>query len=402
MLKDRIKELSKKGFETTLNRRRHIHANPELSFQEYNTSAFIRGELVAMGITDIESCADTGLVALIKGNNPDSATIALRADMDALPIKEANDVDYKSKNDGVMHACGHDVHSSCLMGAAQILNQVKDEFNGTIKLIFQPGEERLPGGASKMIKEGVLKNPDVQSILGQHVMPLIDAGKVGFRSGLYMASADEIYITIKGKGGHGAHPHQNIDPVAIAAQVIVSLQQVVSRMAKPAIPSVLSIGKIIGEGSTNVIPSEVYMEGTFRTFNEEWRDEAHRKIEKVATEVADALGGKCEIDIRRGYPYLENDPDLADAAKQDAIEFLGEENVEDLEIWPAGEDFAFYSHEVPACFYRLGVRNEDQGLTSMLHTPTFNIDETALEVGTGLMAWLAIKELERKSTEQTS
>lgn len=395
MVQNKIKNLAKEGFNKTLERRRHIHTNPELSFEEFETSKFVRKELEMTGLTDIESCAGTGLVALIKGKNPDSHTIALRADLDALPIREENDVPYKSANDGVMHACGHDVHTSCLLGAAEILYQIREEFEGTVKLIFQPGEERLPGGASKMIREGVLKNPDVASILGQHVMPLIDAGKVGFRPGLYMASADEIYMTIKGKGGHGAHPHQNIDPVAIAAQVIISLQQVVSRMAKPAIPSVLSIGKIIGNGSTNVIPSEVYMEGTFRTFNEDWRNDAHEKIIKIAREVTEALGGKCEIEIRRGYPFLENDPDLTDRARLDAIAYLGEENVVNLEIWPAGEDFAFYSHEIPACFYRLGTRNEKAGITSMLHTPTFNIDESALETGAGLMAWLAVCELGR-------
>ncbi len=395
MVKSKIKELAKGGFSKTLERRRHIHANPELSFKEYNTSAYVRKELELIGIKDITACADTGLIALIKGKDPECGTTALRADLDALPIHEENKVDYRSVNEGVMHACGHDVHTSCLLGAAEILNSIKDDFQGTVKLIFQPGEERLPGGASKMIAEGVLKNPKVRSIIGQHVMPLIDAGKVGFRSGLYMASADEIYITIKGKGGHGAHPHQIIDPIAIAAQVITSLQQVVSRMAKPSVPSVLSIGKIIGNGSTNVIPAEVYMEGTFRTFNEEWRSEAHKRIVKVATEVTEALGGTCDIEVRRGYPYLENDPDLANHARNDAIAYLGEGNVEDLEIWPAGEDFAFYSHEVPACFYRLGIRNEKQGITSMLHTPTFNIDESALEVGTGLMAWLAVCELGR-------
>ncbi len=349
--------------------------------------------LLDNGITAVEDCAKTGLIALIHGKNPESATLALRADIDALPILEKNEVDYKSSNPGVMHACGHDVHTSSLLGTALILNELKDEFNGTVKLIFQPGEERLPGGASIMIKEGVLEKPNVDTILGQHVMPLIKAGKVGFRKGLYMASADEIYITVNGKGGHGAHPHMNIDPIAISAQVITGLQQVVSRMAKPATPSVLSIGKIVGNGSTNIIPDKVEMEGTFRTFDEEWRNRAHTLIEQTVQQICRGLGGSADVEIRRGYPCLENNPELTERTRTSAIEYLGEENVEELEIWPAGEDFAFYSQQIPACFYRLGTRNEDLGITSMLHTPTFDIDEKALLVGTGLMAYNALKEI---------
>jgi amidohydrolase len=393
MLKSEIHQLANEVYDSVLAFRREMHQHPELSFQEFETQKRIQAYLTKIGIEEVSTCANTGLVALIKGKNPDKKTIALRADIDALPIVEQNNVSYKSQNEGVMHACGHDVHTSSLLGAAQILHQLKDRFEGTIKLVFQPGEERLPGGASIMIKEGVLKNPDVETMIGQHVMPLIDAGKVGFRSGLYMASADEIYITIHGKGGHAAHPHQNIDPVAISAQVITALQQVVSRFAKPSMPSVLSIGKIIGEGATNIIPNKVEMEGTFRTFNEEWRAEAHTHIERITQQVTESLGGTCDVEVRKGYPYLENHAGKTEAAKAAAIEYLGAENVEDLEIWPAGEDFAFYSQEVPSCFYRLGIRNEAQNITSMLHTPTFNIDEEALRVGAGLMAYIAVQEL---------
>lgn len=388
-----IKKLAQNNSNFILSIRKHLHANPELSFQEFETSKYVKAALLNIGITNIEHMANTGLVALIEGKNPTKKTIALRADMDALPITELNQVDYKSKNEGVMHACGHDVHTSCLLGAAQILFNLKSEFEGTIKLIFQPGEEKLPGGASVMIAEGVLKNPDATSILGQHVMPLIPVGKVGFKSGLYMASTDELYVKVIGKGGHGAMPQLNIDPVVIAAQIIVSLQQLVSRMASPIIPTVLSFGKVIANGATNVIPNEVIMEGTFRTLNEKWRFEAHEKMVKMAIMIAESMGGKCEFEVRKGYPFLKNNEDLTNKAKSHAIEFLGNENVLELDTWMAAEDFAYYSQVIPACFYRLGTRNEEKGITSSVHTPTFDIDENALEIGSGLMAYLAICEL---------
>lgn len=393
MLKEQIKAISEEIYEDIRAFRRTMHQHPELSFQEFETQKRIRTYLESIGIEQISTCATTGLVALIEGKNPGKKTVALRADIDALPIQEENKTDYVSQNDGVMHACGHDVHTSCLLGAATILQQLKGAFEGTIKLVIQPGEEKLPGGASIMIKEGVLQQPTVNAMIGQHVMPLIDAGKVGFRKGLYMASADEIYITIHGKGGHGAHPHMNIDPIAISAQVITALQQIVSRTAKPAIPSVLSIGKIIGMGATNIIPDKVEMEGTFRTFNEEWRMEAHQRIVEVVESITAAFGATCDIEVRKGYPFLYNDEVTTETAYQAAIDYLGKENVEELEIWPAGEDFAYYSQEVPSCFYRLGIRNESKGITSMLHTPTFDIDETALKVGAGLMAYAAVCEL---------
>lgn len=299
-----------------------------------------------------------------------------------------------------MHACGHDVHTASLLGTLRILQQFKAHLKGSVKFIFQPGEERLPGGASLMIAEGVLQNPEVQSIYGQHVMPLIESGKVGFRSGLYMASADEIYIRIMGKGGHAAHPHQNIDPVAIAAQVITALQQVVSRFAKPATPSVLSFGKVIADGATNIIPNEVYMEGTFRTFNEEWRTQAHERIRQICTSICEAYGAKAEVDIRKGYPFLHNDEALTERSREWAIELLGREKVVDLEIWPAGEDFAYYSQLLPSCFYRLGTRNEARSITHMLHTPLFDADEEAFKTGLALMSWLSLKELEYLHAKQ--
>ena len=390
----KIKQLASKYHSDIVACRRHLHKNPELSFHEFNTQKFVEAKLNEYGIKNIQRMANTGVVALVEGKNPSKKIIALRGDMDALPIKETNNVEYKSVNEGVMHACGHDVHTSSLLGVARILNEVKEDFEGTIKFIFQPGEEKLPGGASLMIKEGVLENPKPSSVIGQHVMPQINAGKVGFRKGLYMASTDELYVTVKGKGGHGAMPHLVIDPVLITSHLIIALQQIVSRNAKPTIPSVLSFGKVIANGATNVIPDEVYLEGTFRTLNEEWRDEAHRKMKHLAETLVESMGGKCTFDIHRGYPFLINDDAVTDRARKAAEEFLGKENVEDLEIWMAAEDFSFYSQKAPACFYRLGVRNESRGIISSVHTSTFDIDESALETGMGLMAWMAVRELE--------
>jgi len=372
--------------------RRHLHTNPELSFQEHNTARFIKEKIQEYGLEPI-SMADTGVVVLISGKNPDKKTIALRGDIDALPILEQNEVPYKSRNEGVMHACGHDVHTASLLGSARILSELRDQFEGTIKLIFQPGEELIPGGASIMIKEGVLQNPAPAAIFGQHVFPHLPAGKVGVRSGMYMASADELYITVKGKGGHGAMPEINIDPVLISAHLIVALQQIVSRAASPKVPTVLSFGKIIANGATNIIPNEVKIEGTFRTMNEEWRTQAHEKMKKMAELLAESMGGTCEFEIRRGYPYLENNPELTQRMQSAAQEYLGAENVVDLDLWMAAEDFAYYTQQVDACFYRLGTRNEGRGITSSVHTPTFDVDEDALKTGMGLMAWLAVCEL---------
>ncbi len=392
MIKQQIRELSKKIFNDVVACRRHLHSHPELSFQEVETSAFIAKKLDELGLT-YQRMADNGLVALIKGEKPSDKVVALRADMDALPILEANDVPYKSQNNGVMHACGHDVHTSSLLGTAKILTELKNEFGGTVKLIFQPAEEKIPGGASLMIKEGVLENPKPDAVIGQHVMPLIDAGKVGFRAGKYMASTDELYVTVRGKGGHGAQPQQNIDPVIITAHILVALQQIVSRFAAPTNPTVLSFGKVIANGATNVIPNEVYLEGTFRALNEEWRAEAHTKMKKMAEGIAESMGGSCEFKILHGYPFLINEPVLTAATRAHAEDYLGKENVLDLDIWMAAEDFAYYSQVADACFYRLGTRNESRGITSAVHTPTFDVEETSLETSIGLMAYLAIKQL---------
>lgn len=392
MIKEKIQALAAAVFEEVVSFRQHLHAHPELSFQEFETSKFVQEKLGQWGIP-FTIKANTGVVGLIKGDLPGEQVIALRGDMDALPIQELNEKPYASKNPGVMHACGHDVHTSSLLGTAYILSQLKSEFSGTVKLIFQPGEELLPGGASIMIKEGVLENPKPQHVVGQHVMPLIECGKVGFRSGIYMASTDELYVTVKGKGGHGAQPHQNIDPVLITSHIIVALQQIVSRNADPRLPSVLSFGKVNANGATNIIPNEVKLEGTFRTLDEDWRREAKRLMKKMAEGIAESMGGSCEFEIRNGYPFLVNEPVLTDNARSFAEDYLGKENVIDLDIWMAAEDFAYYSQVTDACFYRLGTGNAAKDTKHSVHTPNFDVDEDALKVSTGLMTYIALKQL---------
>lgn len=390
-----IQEKAKENFQEIQSIRRHLHANPELSFKEYETSKFIQSILTKWGVNFSGNWVETGIVAEIKGKNPESKTIALRADIDALPIIEENEVVYKSKNVGVMHACGHDVHTSCLLGAIKILNELKEQYEGTVRCIFQPGEETIPGGASLMIKEGVLQNPTPKSIIGQHVFPDMQVGKVGFRPGMYMASADEIYVQVKGKGGHGALPHLNIDPVLITAHIITSLQQIVSRNAQPGIPTVLSFGKVIANGATNIIPEKVYLEGTFRTMNEEWRAKAHQLMKNMAESIAKSMGGECDFEIRKGYPFLVNDDDLTLKMKNKAIDYLGAENVVDLDFRMTAEDFSYYSQQLPGCFYRLGTSNFEKNIGAGLHNSRFDIDEEALTIGSGLMAWLALAQLEK-------
>ncbi len=399
-IKDKIKQLAQDYHQEVIQYRRHLHQYPELSYEEHNTAEFISDKLTEWGIEHQTGVAKTGVVGLIKGKNPGKNTIALRADMDALPIQEENEVAYKSRNDGVMHACGHDVHSSSLLGVTKILSQLKDEFEGTVKLIFQPSEEKIPGGASAMIDEGVLQKPAPSAIVGQHVMPHIEVGKVGFRSGKYMASADEIYMTVEGRGGHAAMPHRNIDPVVITSHIITALQQVVSRVAKPDMPTVLSFGKVIADGATNVIPDKVNVEGTFRTTDEQWRYRAHEKMKNMAEQMAVAMGGSCHFDIRKGYPTLVNDEYVTDNAKKWASDYLGKHNVVDLDMWFASEDFAYYSQVLPGCFYRLGTRNESRGIISPVHTSTFDIDERALEIGIGLMSWITVNQLAQKKGRQ--
>jgi amidohydrolase len=391
-LLDKVKSLSIYHHAEVVAWRRHLHAHPELSYQEFHTVKYVGEQLLAFGLKP-KALAGTGLVVEIEGRNPSRKTIALRADMDALPITEANEVSYKSKSPGIMHACGHDVHTSSLLGTAKILHQIQNEFEGTVRLLFQPGEEKNPGGASYMIRDGVLSNPVPSSIIGQHVFPLLPAGKIGFREGMYMASCDEIYLKVMGIGGHGAAPDLAVDPIVIASHIIIALQQIISRNASPKQPTVLTFGKIEGGTTTNVIPNEVNIAGTFRAMDEVWREDALRRIKKMAEAIADGMGGKCEVTISRGYPFLKNNPEVTRRIKAAAVEYVGEENVVDIDITLGAEDFAYYSQLVPASFYRLGTRNEAKGITSYVHTPTFDIDEDALKISFGLMAWMAVKEL---------
>lgn len=394
-LKEKIAALAKANIENVVAMRRHMHQYPELSYEEKETGLYIAEQLRAMGIPFTHGIAENGVVGLIKGKNSDKKTIALRADFDALPITEANDVPYKSKREGVMHACGHDAHTASLLGVAKILDTLKEDFEGTIKLIFQPAEEKNPGGASIMIKEGVLENPAPSLIIGQHVHPPMSAGDIGMKPGIYMASSDELYITIKGRGGHGAMPQECIDPVAIAAQVIVSLQQIVSRLASPTMPSVLTFGKINSTGgATNIIPNEVKIEGTFRTLDEEWREKALKRMRKVAVGIVEGFGGACDFTISKGYPVLYNNEELTAKVWDLACEYLGEEHVQELPLRMTSEDFAYYSQQIPACFYRLGTGNKARGITSALHTSTFDIDEDSLLTSIGTMSYIAIRAME--------
>jgi amidohydrolase len=389
MLKEKIRQLAKQYAPETIEIRRHLHAHPELSYKEFQTSAFVQEKLKGLGIP-FEIKATTGVVGLIKGKNPDKRIIALRADMDALPIREENAVPYKSQNEGIMHACGHDAHTSILLGASKILQELKSEWEGTVKLIFQPGEEKNPGGASLLIKEGVLHDPQPQAIFGLHVHPGLETGKFSFRGGRSMASADEIYITVKGKGGHAATPHLTVDTILVASHIVVALQQVISRNKNPFSPSVLSISSFQGGFTTNVIPSEVKLMGTFRAMDESWRFQAHKLIHRVCKGIAQAMGAEIEVLVDVGYPVVNNDEKLYPIAREKAQEFVGRENVEETEVRMGSEDFGYYTQEIPGCFYRIGVMNEAKGIISSVHTPTFNIDESAIEKGMGMMAWLGV------------
>jgi len=391
MLKAKVQQLAKSFKKNTIAIRRHLHQHPELSYQEHKTCQYIQKQLTNIGITDWEVRGKTGIVAHIKGKHPSKALFALRADIDALPIQEQNAVDYASKNDGVMHACGHDVHTSSLLGAAYILHSLRAEWEGTIRLIFQPAEEVSPGGATVMIANGALENPTPKGIVGQHTDPELEVGTIGLCNGICMASADELYFTVRGKGGHGARPHQCVDTILVASHLVVALQQLISRNADPFKPSVLTIGKIYSEGgATNIIPNEVKMMGTFRAFDEEWRAEGHQKIMHLAQQLCASMGASCEVNIIKGAPFVKNDELQTSRIWKAAEDYLGKENVLKIPPRTGAEDFAHYSHLIPATFYRLGAKNPNG---TGLHTPTFDIDEDAIETSIGLMAWLAIQEV---------
>lgn len=387
MLQQTIKNLAGRYADEFIAIRRHLHAHPEISYQEYETSAYVKQKLDALGI-DNKPMATTGVVGLIHGKYPSKRVIALRADMDALPITEQTGVDYQSTRPGLMHACGHDVHTTCLLGAARILNETKDEWEGTVKLIFQPGEERNPGGASLLIKEGVLKSPDVEGIIGLHVHPQLEVGRFSFREGKVMASADEIYITVKGPGGHAGSPHLTVDTILVASHLVIAMQQIISRIRNPFNPSLLSICSFQGGNTTNVIPSEVKLMGTFRAMDEEWRFKAHDLIKKHCTEIAQGMGAEIDVHIDVGYPSVYNHEALNSEVVKQAAAFAGSDNVSETELRMGAEDFGYYSQVVPGCFFRLGVGNKEKGIVSGVHTPTFNVDESAIALGMQMMAWL--------------
>ena len=386
----KIASLAEQIFPRLVAVRRQLHKYPELSGLEKNTAAVICSVLDEWKIPYRSGIGGNGVVALIEGKTP-GACVALRADMDALSIQELNDCEYKSAVDGVMHACGHDAHIASLLGSAFILDNIKDSLIGSFKLIFQPSEETFPGGAIKMIEEGVLENPKVNAIVGQHVLPGLSTGSIGLKSGPYMASTDEIYITVTGRGGHGATPELNIDPVVIASQIIVALQQITSRAANPSVPTVISFGRMIADGRTNIIPDSVTMEGTIRTFDENWRAEAHKKIISISKGIAEGFGAQCSIDIHHGYPFLVNDIKVTNIARRTAIEFLGKDKVVELPLRMTAEDFAYYAQKVPAVFYRLGITDPATNKPSAnLHTSCFDIDENSLITGCAIMASIAI------------
>lgn len=397
-LQGKIKALAKQHFNKVLDIRRHLHKHPELSFSEFETSQYIQQQLSQAGITYTPGHVKTGIIALIKGKNPDKKTILLRADMDALPIEEKNNTAYKSQNAGVMHACGHDVHSACALGAAFILNALKDEWEGTVKIMFQPGEEVLPGGASLMIAGGVLENPKVDKAIALHVFPSMETGRVGFKSGMYMASTDELYLTVNGKGGHAAMPADYINPLIIASEMLLKINSqfmktgALKGTAGEHIPTVVAFGKIEGNGATNVIPDKVEIAGTIRTMDEAWRASVHAQLHEIIRAVSEQYNVTSNLRIEKGYPVLVNDVAFTNACFLAAEDYLGKACVEELPLRMTAEDFAFITQKVPSCFFRLGTGNKQKGITSGVHTATFDIDEAALETGMGLMAWLVVAE----------
>jgi hippurate hydrolase len=376
--------------------RRRIHRNPELSRNEHDTAALVADALHEIGLDRVETgIYGTGVLGTLAGGRP-GRTVLLRADLDALPIQEETGLDFASQNEGIMHACGHDAHTASLLGTAQILADIRSRVPGTIRFCFQPTEEKIPGGATFMIEEGVLEargdEPAVDYVLGQHVRPDLPAGAIGVRGGPFMASADEVHVTVRGEGGHAASPHElTSDATVAAAHVVTALQTVVSRNSPPGTPSILTIGRFVADGATNVIPPSAHLEGTFRTMDDEWRAEAHDRIRQVVRRTAQAHGAEADVDVRVGYPAVHNDPSAASVVQSAAREYVGETGTVDLDPWYAGEDFAYFTNARPGVFYALGVGNKDAGIVHGLHTSQFTIDEDALRIGPGFMALAAIR-----------
>lgn len=391
-LKDTVRQMAVDISSDIIDIRRHLHRHPELSFHEFETSAYIRQKLEELDIP-CQVVAGTGVLATIHGGLGPGRVIALRADMDALAIDDQKTTDYRSQNRGVMHACGHDAHTAMLLGVARILKNLSPAFQGDVRLIFQPAEEILPGGAVQMISEGALRDPKVDLVIGQHVAPHLPAGTVAVRKGRFMASMDEISIRIKGKGGHGAEPHKIIDPVLAASTIVVVLQQLISRKNDPSIPSVLSFGRFVANGTINIVPDEVLLEGTFRSMDEVWRASALSQVREMTTSIATGLSCECDVTIRNGYPSLFNPIATTEKIATDMKCFLGKERVLDHPIWMASEDFAYYTRETDSLFYLLGVGEKGREATP-LHTSLFDINEKAIETGMGVMAYIVLNNLD--------
>ena len=368
--------------------RRHLHENPELGFQEFKTAEFVKQRLEQLGVEDIRTgIAVTGVTGLITGTGEGpQRNVLVRADMDALPIHEENDVDYKSKNEGVMHACGHDAHTSILLGLARLLSDRKDQFSGTVKLCFQPAEELPPGGAQAMIKEGVMNEPPIEAVFGLHMANQVPVGKIQVGAGPVMAAADGYTITIHGKGGHGAYPHGCIDPVVIGAQIVVALQTTVSRNTDPMDAAVVSNCVFQSGDAFNVIPDTAVLKGTVRTFKDETRDLMEKRITELATTIAEGMGGKATVDYARGYPATVNDEAMTELAREAAIAAVGEENVIAKDPAMGAEDMSYFQLEAPGSYFFVGSKNEEKGLVWGHHHPKFDIDEESMANGLTAMA----------------
>jgi len=397
ILATRVREAAQRLYPDIAAVRRHLHMHPELSYQEFRTTAFIKEYLAKLGIEPEPQLLETGVVAVLRGSGtPESGerkTVALRADIDALPLQEENSHDFCSTEAGCMHACGHDMHTAMLLGAASVLSDMKDELNGDVLLIFQPAEEKAPGGAKPMIEAGLLKRYNPSAIFAQHCFSSVRSGSVAMCKGGFMAAADELYITVHGQGGHASAPHKTRDPILASAHIITALQHLVSRVAPPHEPAVLSIASINGGHATNIIPGKVTMQGTMRTMNEELRSLLHERFEKTVKQVAEAFEVRAEVEIRTGYPVLNNDPAMTDLAWDVAKEYLGEDKVHNSAPLMTAEDFAYFLRECPGSFWQLGTGLDDDGPDNLLHSPTFNPDEQSLETGVGMMSYLALRYL---------
>jgi amidohydrolase len=374
--------------EEVIQLRRHFHMYPELSYEESDTSAFICSWLQKNGVSFRKGIAGTGIIGTIEGKAKGNRVLAIRAEMDALPISERNKTEYSSLNPGKMHACGHDAHMAMLMGTAKLLNSIGEQFGGTILLIFQPGEEKSPGGARLVIESGELNNPKPDIIIAQHILPELETGKVGYKSGRYMASCDEIYITVTGKGGHAALPGLTTDQIYIASNLVIRLKNRMSeRQTIKKIPTVLGIGRISGEGATNIIPEKVYISGTFRTFDENWRSEGLALVRQISVETEEEYGVKIDVNIAEGYPVLFNDEMLTSKAIGFSTELLGKDKIETYDIRMSSDDFSFYSDLAPSLYYRVGIMKKGTEMLK-LHTSDFDIDEDGLETGVANLSWL--------------